>query len=272
MVFPFEQDYNLTMKRRDKSPIIGGCIDIKLYTLSFRSLAAALVGVGGLLATSALAVNEDNPYEGIVSRNAFGLKPPAPPPVAAPPVAPPAGIDLQGITTILGRPQVLLRIKMPPASGQAAKDKSVVLDVGQREGEVEVVSIDALAGVVKLRNRGEDLALNMKDNAVKPEVGPAAPVAGMGSPGAIPAPSGAIPAPAQGGGTTITTFGGSGSALPSRSLRGSPTAPGLPSSAANPQAQQRELSAEEGTILLEVNRKINEGKGLPFPPPRVKLD
>jgi hypothetical protein len=227
---------------------------------------------------SGFALTEANPYSPIVGRNVFALKPPTP--VNNTPVAPviaAPGIELQGITTILGRPQVLLKIKLPPRPPEPAKDQSFVLDVGQREGDVEVLSIDMASGTVQLKNQGNDLALNMKDNASKPTAGPALPGAIMPPvnqmPGLIPAPA---PVPNAGAsGASVTTIG-SPSTLPTRALRGNPTGPGM-AGAGNTgmgqnQPQQRELSAEEGAALLEINRKLHEGKGLPFPPPRVNLD
>ena len=131
-----------------------------------------------LIVISCNALTSDNPYSTIFSRNVFALKPPQPvlPPTIALVVVP-AGIDLQGFTTILGRPQVLLKVKIPPRPPEPAKDQFMVMDVGQREGDVEVLEIDAYAGVVKIRNQGNLLTLTLKENGLKPAEGPAIPVA-----------------------------------------------------------------------------------------------
>jgi hypothetical protein len=245
-----------------------------------------------LLAPIALALTTDNPYSAIASRNAFALKPPV---VATntptTPVIAPAGIELQGIHTILGKAQVFLKIKLPPRPPKPAEDQSVVLEAGQREGDVEVISIDPAAGVVRLRNRGDELALNMIDNAATPT---AAPIAAPALPGltlprppGLPAPAGVIPrptptVPAPGG--VSTTIGGNPVAntaaaansmsMPTRNIRSGLNSAGTAGAAGTAQTARpvRELTAEEGAALLEINRKANEGRGLPFPPPRVNLN
>jgi hypothetical protein len=232
-----------------------------------------------VLASTAFALTTDNPYSAIANRNAFALKPPVV--VTNAPTTPevaPAGIELQGITTILGKPQVFLKIKQPPRPPKPAEDLSVVLEAGDREGDVQVLSIDAAAGLVRLENRGTALALNMKDNAATPTAAPvaAAPIPGLAlpRPAGLPAPAGVIPNanPAAPGGVSTTTIGGNtGTAaannLPARNIRS-----GLNPGTAQTAQPVRELSAEEGAALLEINRKANEGRGLPFPPPRVNLN
>jgi len=134
------------------------------------------------------------------------IKPP--PPVAA-------DIKLQGITTILGRKQVLMKIKIPAKPPEPAKDQSFVFVEGQREGEVEVKEIDPVQGTVKVDNGGTFLALNMKDHGEKPTPGAASPASpapgampGMPPPAGasvLPRPSIPVPSPTTGGGAT---FGG----------------------------------------------------------------
>jgi hypothetical protein len=260
VVFYFRRYYALIMKR-----------DFRPQTSGLR-LSAVLFGCLTLGSLSGLALNEGNPYAAIGGRNVFALKPPPPPTTAADAAknTPPPNLELQGFTTILGRPQVLIKLKIPPRPPEPAKDRSLVMDVGQREGDVEVLEMDAYAGTVKLKNMGNIVSLNLKDNATKPTAGPALPAPGLTpAPGVIPPPA-ALPTPAAAGGTSVTTMGTPGSALPTRSIR-STTAPGMTGAAAG-QAQPRDLSPEEGAALLEINRKANEGKGLPFPPPRFKTE
>jgi hypothetical protein len=245
--------------------------DFRPQNSGFR-LSAVLFGCLALGSLSGLALSEGNPYASIGGRNVFALKPPPPPPTAgdAAKNTPPPNLELQGFTTILGRPQVLIKLKIPPRPPEPAKDRSLVMDVGQREGDVEVLEMDAYAGTVKLKNMGNIVSLNLKDNATKPTAGPALPAPGLTpAPGVIPPPS-ALPTPAAGG-TSVTTMGGAGSALPTRSIRSS-TTPGMTGAGPGQAQPQRELSAEEGAALLEINRKANEGRGLPFPPPRFKTE
>lgn len=217
-------------------------------------------GVAGLVCfmNPGLALTEGNPYGAISGRNVFALKPPTvPPPVNTQPVTPPAGIELQGFTTILGRPQVLLKVKVPPKPPEPAKDRSLVMDAGQREGEVEVIEMDAYAGTVQLKNQGNLVSLNLKDNAAKPVAGPALPLPAPFAPSVQPAASGriGIPAPTGPGGT-----------LPTRAIRtdnsGAPAASGGTSSgvsspgSATPEAIMRRTEAN--VALYEVNRLKNE--------------
>jgi len=222
----------------------------------FKFVVSALCAV----AVTASALTE-NPYDGIVGRNAFALKPPTPPASTAPaPVAPP-GVELQGLTTILGRPQVLLKIKLIAHAPEPAKDQSVVLDVGQREGDVEVLAIDMAQGAVRLRNQGSELSLNMKDNASKPVAGPALPgVSPMPQPGMMPAAGGSVPPPAPGGGIT----------LPTRQLRSenAGAATGVDPTSLGATTPVISRSREESTALYEVNRAKNEElrkAGVTFP-------
>lgn len=249
------------------------------------SLQPLLCGLGlALLANPALALTDDNPYVAIVGRNAFALKPPPrPEDINKPPPPVTSEIKLQGISTILGRKQVIMKVKTPARAPEPAKDLSIMLGEGEREGEIEVLEINAAEGVVRLKN-GENppQTLTMADNSEKPSPG-AVPSAGgqPGLPGRPPLPGG-VPPPAPAvspmtapsGGASVTTFGGTGSSpgslastaptIPTRTLRSS-----TQSATTQP---QRELSVEEGAVLLELNRKMNEGKGLPYPPARFNLN
>jgi hypothetical protein len=194
------------------------------------TLSIALVTIAALGWSRGSA--DANPYSGIVERNTFGLKPPvnpadlvkAPPPVVA-------DIKLQGITTILGRKQVLMKIKVPARAPEPAREQSFVFVEGQREGEVEVKEINPVDGIVKLDNAGTPLVLNMQEHGEKPTPGaaPAAPPAGAAPPSPVPnlpppaTPSSASMNPANPG-MTVSAFGGTGEsranpALPARSVR-----------------------------------------------------
>src|SRR5262245_16734768 len=101
------------------------------------------VAVGTLVCTQAEALTTDsgsnNPYQGIVDRNVFGLKPtppPAPPP--EPPKPPASKITLTGIITYGGK-RALLKAAAPARPGVAGKggepgkELSLTLKEGQRE-------------------------------------------------------------------------------------------------------------------------------------------
>ncbi len=224
------------------------------------------------VAWQAAALTEDNQYQAIVQRNVFALKPPPPPPDpnAVPKVDPP-NIKLQGITTILGRRQVLGKVLAKPP--QQAKEQSFVLAEGEREGEVEIVSIDENSGTVKLKNHGSEFTLTMKDDAEKPPAG-GTPVA-FAAPGAPPAIPGmpAVPPP------TAATYQANNATfapkVPARPLRGgteaNPNAAGVnPGAFGGAQTPQNftpttptlpPLPPEAQQVAIEVNREVYRQQG-----------
>lgn len=148
-----------------------------------------------ILCTAAVAVGLDseNPYQGIVDRNVFGLKPPAPPgkPEEKKVDLPP--ITLTGITTILNNKRALMNIQPPGKPLQ-----SFILAEGQRDGDLEVLEIDEKSGTVKVNQSGTVLSVNFEKNGSKLPAAVAAPVAPVNplmpnpNPGLQPQPT-AIP-------------------------------------------------------------------------------
>ena len=135
-----------------------------------------------------------SPYQAIVERNVFGLKPPPPPPDPEVNKPPPPKITLTGITTILGNKRALMKAWLPPKPGVKNEEQSLILAVGQRDGEIEVLEIDDAAGTVKVNDFGTITNLSFENNGVKmaggpPPTAPAAAFPTMGAPG-IPAPPG----------------------------------------------------------------------------------
>jgi hypothetical protein len=175
-----------------------------------KMLACVVGGLAVCASAHALPVNSsensDNPYQSIVDRNVFSLKPP-PPPADPSEINKPTAvkITLTGITTILGNKRVLMKTAPPPGKpGEGPKtDQSYILTEGQREGDIEVLEIDEKTGSVKVNNGGTVQTLTFeKDGAKLPAT--AAP-AGPGVPGAqIPGLPVAHPAslPAVPGATT----------------------------------------------------------------------
>src|SRR4026208_1717959 len=105
------------------------------------TLGAAMLLVGAL--ASLLADAKVNPYEPIVERNPFGLKPPPPPDPDAgkppqPPPAPLATVDLTGLTSLLSSKRALLEIVPGPGKPMIKP----ILAEGERVESVEVVSIN----------------------------------------------------------------------------------------------------------------------------------
>ena len=255
--------------------------DFRLKTSDFRLFVIALhfwVLVCTVGAVSA------NPYEAIVGRNVFGLKP-APINVALPPPSPAAAttIKLLGISTILDRRQVMLKVTTAAHPPEPAKDKSYLMSEGQGEDDVEVLEINAIAGTVKIKNHDMTLSLDMKVDAEKPAVGTALPGPAMPNPQVpklpgIPAPSTTALPPANP--SEVSTMGGSGRTIPTRSLRTSATeGAGLGAAAASAAAAAEvagQRSIEENVALYELNRAKNDaliqsGVKLPRMPPHVLI-
>src|SRR5215813_6311804 len=102
-------------------------------------------GLCGLLlagaCVSAWADVAKNPYESIVDRNPFALKPIPPPPdpttnAPPPPIVPPAQVEVTGITTITGDKRALLEIIPGPGKPMI---RPPPLGEGERVESVEVV-------------------------------------------------------------------------------------------------------------------------------------
>ena len=97
-------------------------------------LGALVLGAGAIAADT--ADSPSNPYQGVVDRNVFALKPP-PAPVDPDSIKPPLPqFYLTGIITF-GKPRALLRTSPGPAKGgkPVGKEESYILTEGQRQGE-----------------------------------------------------------------------------------------------------------------------------------------
>jgi hypothetical protein len=108
-----------------------------------------------------------NPYQGILDRNVFNLRPPPKPGDNLPPPAPPPKITLTGFTTILGDKRVLFKVQEPARPPHPPKEESYILTEGQRDGDIEVLEVDAKAGVAKFNNHGTLQTLDLANNGAK---------------------------------------------------------------------------------------------------------
>jgi hypothetical protein len=146
-------------------------------------LLAGLAFCGGAAGTT-----DGRPYQAIVTRNVFGLKDPPPPPSVVEPVKPPPNLILTGITTF-GKTRALLKASpAPPKPGEQPKgEQSFILGEGERQGDVQVVSINPALGKVTLNIGGESVTIGFEDNSRskgRPVGVPAAPLPGFA--GALP--------------------------------------------------------------------------------------
>lgn len=260
-------------------------------------LAGGLAFCTGLEAMTT-AQAPDPPYQGIVERNVFGLKPPPPPPDPEANKPPPPKIILTGILSgsVFGGKRALM--KTPPAPvkpGEKPKgEQYYILNEGQREGDIEVLDIDDKAGSVKVNNSGTVVTLTLEKDGQKLPSTPAPPM-----PQGIPTPTGIMPPPmTMPNGTKLGAFN-----MPTRTLRSSfasPTGMGTPAGVGGASVvsvgglgytpgQGRtqvmdpgpQLSPEEYAAMLEVERAraaadVQAGKSPPLPttaftPPNAQL-
>jgi len=114
--------------------------------------------VGVAFATGVQAVvpgSTGQNYNAIAQRNLFGLK--EPPPRQEPPPTPPPALPkviLTGLTDILGFQVAFLKVQYPAKPGEPAKEQSLTLKEGERDGDIEVVDIDLRAETVQVKNSG----------------------------------------------------------------------------------------------------------------------
>ena len=223
---------------------------------------------GLLLASELMAITPDpqaNHYQSISERNAFGLKPPPSVEPPAPPAPQLPKLILTGITTILGDKRALLKaLSLATHPGQAAKEESMILAEGQRQGSLEVLNIDENAGSVRVNNSGTIMTLTFeKDGAKLPET----PVRATNPP-ALPFPTNTLLRQATSAPSAYPvrpTHKANQRTFPARDVR-SPAVPGqtpptgltvppVPGAASTPIQLPQDLTAEEQAILQELQRQ-----------------
>ena len=120
-------------------------------------------------ASGALAQPPANPYAAITARNVFGLRSPLPVKPPEPPPAPLPAVKLVGITTFGAAPRALLKVSLPAKPPEPAKEHSCILTVGEREGPVEVMAINAGARTATVNNSGTVMMLELGKNSSQPQ-------------------------------------------------------------------------------------------------------
>jgi hypothetical protein len=142
---------------------------------------AALLGAGATPWAKADA--KANPYESIVVRNVFALKPPpdpTPPPAPVLPPAPLAKVVLTGVLSMFGK-RAALEITEQEAGKPGTVNKPIMRE-GERVGSIEVVSIDVEKSTVLIRNGGVET--NLMFEVQKAAAGAPTPAPLPGAPGA----------------------------------------------------------------------------------------
>jgi len=239
----------------------------------FGKIAVCLAGVlalnAGLRAAETASANNPvsaNPYAAIAVRNIFGLNPPPPPDDPAkdaekslPKITP------TGIQNYFGQLQVLFKVAPTAKPGPSAKEQYYTLSQGERQDEIEVMTIDETNSIVTFDNHGftQELPLAVAPNS------------GGGAPPASSSPGGMNPAMARGapggGGNSgpggFTPFG----ARPGANNGGTPNSnPGFNGGSPNSansgmsfdgstqghiyQPEASTMTPEQSTILIEAQR------------------
>ena len=189
-----------------------------------KSALLALAMVASLSSPCWADTQQPNPYLSVVDRNPFGLKPPPPPPPETPPqpVVPLAKVVLTGITSVFGPPRAFVEIT-EQEPGKTPNVRRPIMCQGDREGSIEIISIDVANTSIRIKNGG--IETNVVFEVAKTSTGPApglgAPPTALsmgtpqpGHPGA--AASASAPtivssggaAPAGRAGTAVSLFGG----------------------------------------------------------------
>ena len=94
------------------------------------------------------AAVDAHPYHVIVQKNPFRLQSPIQLPIEPP--RPTAMVKLQGTTTVLGRPQALVKLALPGNGSEVY----TILEEGERAAGIEVMQIDSANRNVSVRNEG----------------------------------------------------------------------------------------------------------------------
>lgn len=170
---------------------------VAVLTVGAADMPTPLLGpapepIAALLEESATATNAVpdapvNPYQIIVTRNPFGLKPPDPGPsaedLAAAQQVVPSELKLTAITTLLGGRRAMF-VLQPPSKTNIFSGPIVEGDWDTVITNLQVLAIDEKNGAVKVVYGGKELSLDFARNGLQPMVGPAPPAPGLpGAPG-----------------------------------------------------------------------------------------
>jgi hypothetical protein len=279
----------LSMLRVVKRPVAKSICLFGLFALTVPALEAA-------------DEEEGHPFKHITERNVFALKPPPPPPDPSdiPPPPPPllAKVTLTGILNVLGPPRALLEVTENEPGKPAGQSKKPILREGEREGSIEVLSIDVNKNLVKIKNGSfeTNLTFEVQKQTTAGAVAIAPPPMLQPPPGMTPGtPEGETPGRrgvVVAGGTPLAnnpqgnaTMPNPTMQMPTRQIRSSQ----VQQPATDPVAQWVQLKAQEERARQQANSVYppvptppglepdgaapvappNNQRRLPFPPPPV---
>ena len=198
--------------------------------------------LGGVLVTAwshnARADLKENPYQVIIDRNPFALRPippPPPPPDNTPPPPPPMEIKITGLTTLLGPPKVFLEFTDPQT--KKVDRPSPMSEGDSYKDNISIVSIDTDNERVKIRVGETESWIDFDKNGIKPAgtaaATPVPPAPGFGLPAnpIIPPAPGGVAAPAASGPARGSLVGGATASASPVGGNPNPYAGGIPSPA-----------------------------------------
>ena len=221
----------------------------------------------GAVPASVRADVKDNPFQTIIERNPFGLKPaPVTPPITTEPATPPppaVAVKVTGVTDILGKKMALVELT---EQGPGKTAKKMIMQEAQVEGLVEVLHIDVAKAFVKIKN-GE-LITNMTFEVIKSA--PALPAATAAyNPGTNAMSTAVIIGGNDHGGGGVSVAGGSNPAgLNSVVADNSGSRAGLPPRQLRVQENAAaQLDIQKQIAMMEVQRKLNENNPRSAPLP-----
>jgi hypothetical protein len=247
----FGRERDSCLKLEDEQPaqpkVARGVCQFMKRRISLGILGALIVAAWSL---GAFADIKGNPYQSIVARNLFGLRPMptlAQPPVETTLTPPPLPeIKLLGITTLLSAPKALLQY-------EDKQTKKVEFPSPLSEGETyktfTVLGIDVENERVRVRNGETETTLDFINHGVK--VAPAPPPVVRAPTPNINLPS--FPQRLNLGSNTnsrVVVVGGSSTASPSPAV-------GTPE---QPTALQPVMSRDEAEALIEIARQKYQGQ------------
>jgi len=147
------------------------------FTISTELCAGILIAFAS---ADAVADLKDNPYQTISTRNAFALRAIVPEkviPEPQPPPAPSLEIKLTGVARLSGSPPCAFLEFIDPKTKKT--DRPSPFREGDRYNEhIQIMSIDASRGLVRINRDGSDVTLDFEKDGIKEGSGqPRTPVA-----------------------------------------------------------------------------------------------
>ena len=218
------------------------------------------------------AQSKGNPYSAINKRNAFDLvnEPPSRK-ENTPPPEPPKNLDLKftGIFRLKGVEKACLALI--DSSAKPPETKYFQIPAGDKQGAIEIKSIDAKAGLVKLLRNGQLLELNLSndEHTYKTAVAKAPSKSKTSSRTSSSRSSSSRTSSSRSSGASSRTTGASGNlrSVPGRSsnsmrsvpIRGGSTNP-------NPPVIQQDRDPAMQAIEMVQQKQEAESVGVPMPP------